>query len=567
MNLNASIIDQRLTGVQREIQNWANDELSVTDATRLKPLAFVYLCVKTMLDLDAREAFDCITDGGGDFGVDAMQVTEEVDGEFAVTLFQAKYKTKLDADSNFPEEGIHALVNAIRYLFNPAAELGAVNERLRVKVEEARAMVRDGCIPRVRAIACNNGIKWNEQAKTIIERAQLGDQVTWEYVNHDVLIGLLQKPKQVDDTLRLVGKASMEDMNFSRVCIGRIPVAEIAALMRVHGDRLLERNIRRYLGLHGNRVNEGIRDTLRSSQPENFYFFNNGLTLICDHFKYNGLQEANYHVQVDNLQIVNGAQTCMTIYKTLTQMAERGEIPPTDASVLVRLYELPKGQEDVVLQITQATNSQNPVDLKDLRANDEIQQQLEASIESLGYHYRRKRVETQPKPTDITAGAAAEALLAVWRQAPHQAKFLLREHFGKLYSLVFPKDVNGAQVILAVLLYRIAENHRRRPAETDPVLVRYASCFIAMRMGQHLLHDLGNKALEAVNHQNFLVAKKLIDEKGEAYFRLSVSDVELALKDLYGQKEVSTLQLSATFRRGDLIQKLRDLPLQALSVL
>lgn len=560
MNLNASIIDQRLTGVQAEIGQWAQDELNISAPDRLKPLAFVYLCAKTMLDLDAQEAFDCVTDGGGDFGVDAMQVTEEVDGEFNVTLFQAKYKAKLDADSNFPEEGIHALVNAIRHIFDPVAELGTINERLRVKVEEARAMVRDGFIPRVRAIACNNGIKWNDQAQTAIERAGFGNQVSWEHVNHDVLVGILQRAKQVDDTLRLVGKANIEDMNFSRVCIGRMPVAEVAALMRAHGDRLLERNIRRYLGLHGNRVNEGIRETLRSSQPENFYFFNNGLTLICDHFKYNALQGANYQVQADNLQIVNGAQTCMTIYKTLTEMSQRGEVSPADASVLVRLYELPKGKEDVVLQITHATNSQNPVDLKDLRSNDEIQRQLEASIESLGYQYRRKRMDTPPKPLDITASAAAEALLAVWRHAPHQAKFLLREHFGKLYSLVFPKDVNGAQVVLAVLLYRMAENHRRRPTEADPTLVRYASCFIAMRMGQRLLHELG-KTLEALNHQTFEAAKRLVDEKGEAYFRTCVSDVEMALNDLYGHSKISTLQLSATFRRGDLIQKLRDLPL------
>ncbi|WP_171523993.1 AIPR family protein, partial [Acinetobacter nosocomialis] len=77
---------------------------------------------------------------------------------------------------------------------------------------------------------------------------------------------------------------------------------------------------------------------------------------------------------------------------------------------------------------------QNPVDLKDLRANDAKQQQLEQSIQDLGYTYRRKRMDTPARPTDITTGAAAEAVLAVWRQAPHQAKFLTREHFGKLYD-------------------------------------------------------------------------------------------------------------------------------------
>lgn len=63
---------------------------------------------------------------------------------------------------------------------------------------------------------------------------------------------------------------------------------------------------------------------------------------------------------------------------------------------------------------------------------------------------------------------------------------------------------------------------------------------VAMRRGQRLLYDL---------------------ERGEAYFRAAVRDVEVALADLFGQKAVSTLQLSATFRRGDLIHKLLVLPL------
>lgn len=564
MNLNASIIDQRLAGIcqQRGFRDRAADELHVTDAGRLQSLAFVYLCVSTMLDLDEQEAFDCVTDGAGDFGVDAMQVTQDADGAFAVTLFQAKYKSALEADAHFPEAGVRALILAIGHIFNPQAQLGAINERLRAKVEEARAMVRDGLIPNVRAIACNNGLPWNAQTATLIAAAGFGDQVTWEHVNHDVLIGILQRPKQVDDTLRLVGKAHVEDLDFSRVCIGRMPVREVAALMRQHGDRLLERNIRRYLGLHGNRINEGIRDTLQSGQASNFYFFNNGLTLVCSDFAYNALQSSDYQVRVENLQIVNGGQTCMTIVKTADALAAQGKTLPADASVLVRLYKLPRDQEDLVLQITQATNSQNPVDLKDLRSNDALQRQLEASVGALGFHYRRKRADGPLKTTDITTGVAAQALLAVWREAPHQAKFLTREHFGKLYPTVFPATLNGAQLVLAVLLYRIAENHRRRPAQADPPLVRYASCFIAMRMGRRLLKDLG-RALPDLNHQCFAQAQALLEERGERYFSQSVADIEKGLAELYGGNAVdriSNLQLCATFRRGDLIGRLQALP-------
>lgn len=555
MNINASIIDQRLAGVQDKIKERATEEFGINDGDRLRSLAFVYLCVETMLDLDADEAFDCLTDGGGDFGVDALHITEEMDGEFGVTLFQGKYKKNLEGNSNFEQNSIEAMVNAIRHIFDPSTDLGAINDRLRVKVEQARSLIRDGLIPRVRAIACNNGLKWNTDGQQSIDRAVLGDQVTWEHVNHDILIGILQSIKPVDETLRLTGKAMVEDMNYSRVCVGRMPVAEVAVLMKNHGEKLLERNIRRYLGLHGNRVNEGIRATLSSNTPENFYFFNNGITLVCDKFTYNALQQGNFQIKVKNLQIVNGGQSCMTILKTAEELEKNGKTLPAQASVLIRLYELSSDNDDVVLQITHATNSQNPVDLKDLRANDARQQQLEQSIQNLGYSYRRKRMDATTKATDITTGAAAEAVLAIWRKAPHQAKFLTREHFGKLYDTIFSESLNGTQVVIAALLYRIAENHRRRPQGDDPLFVRYASCFIAMQMGKRLLKALDIK-LNGLDHRNFAQARQWIEEQGEAVFVVSRQDIDTALKALYGNQEISVQQLSATFRRGDLIGKL-----------
>jgi hypothetical protein len=429
-------------------------------------------------------------------------------------------------------------------------------------------MIRDGAIPKIRAIACNNGLRWHQNAQAAIKRvdADFGDQVTWEYVNHDVLLNLLQRIKTVDETLHLTGKAIVEDMNYSRVCIGRIPVIEVAELMQKHGERLLERNIRRYLGLHGNRVNQDIKATL-FREPDNFYFFNNGLTIICNSFSYNALQSNDNKIRLKNMQIVNGGQTCMTIFHTLEAMRD-SEIfdfvnAPLlenikNASVLVRIYELPEDKNtDIGLQITQATNNQNPVDLKDLRANEEKQIALEQSIELLGYHYRRKRSNKALQANEITAGTTAEAILAVWRKSPHQAKFMTREHFGKLYPVIFTETLNGTQAVIAVLLYRIAENRRRRPAETDPFFVRYASCFIAMQMGKKLLTAL-NITLEKLDHNRFKEAKILIEQQGEQFFNQAITDIKQAIIALYGERDVSIQQLAATFRRGDLISLLEE---------
>jgi hypothetical protein len=556
MNIEASIIDQRLSSIIEEIREQAAEQLQLSDPTKIKSLAFVYLCVKTVLDLDGEETFDCLTEGGGDFGVDAIHLSEEYDGEFTVSLFQAKYKhTDFSGNPNFPESGINGLIRAIGLLFNPAAELQHINARLLAKVEEARSLIRDGFIPQVRSIACNNGLKWNSATDELITCASFGDQVTWEHINHISLVKILQASKPVTDSLRLNGKAIVEDMDFSRILVGRISVTEIAELISRHGDRLLERNIRRYLGLQGNRVNEAIRQTLETPERSNFYFYNNGITLTCDKFSYNALQGGDYQVKVENLQIINGGQTCMTIFQTMMRQATLFS-EPTEAHVLLRLYQLPSDNEDLVQKITFATNSQNPVDLRDLRANDEVQRRLEMDISQLGFSYRRKRSDSGFRPVDITSGVAAEAILSVWRHRPHQAKFFTREYFSRLYGEIFSDSLNGSQVILAVQLYRIAENRRKRPEDADPIFVRYASCFIAMQMGRRLISDLGLADMDGISHLNFKDANDLIVSNGDKYYSGSLNDIRQALSHLYGGQDISLQQLSATFRRGDLIEKL-----------
>ncbi len=557
MDINASIIDQRVNALREEIRSRVADELRiVNDEAKLRSIAFVFLALSTVLDLDSDEAFDCLVEGGQDFGVDALHMSEGRDGEFTVTLVQGKYKDNLDGTSGFPATGLEKLVQAIRHLFDPSSTLTAVNDRLRVRIEEVRSMIRDGYIPQVRAIACNNGRKWEANGEEVIRLANFQSQVVWDHVNHESLIKILRAAKRVSDRLQLSGKALVEDMNFSRVLVGRVSVAEIHALVVRHGELLLERNIRRYLGLMGNRVNEGIEATLLN-EPGNFYFYNNGITMVCDKFSHNALQSGDFQVQIENLQIINGGQTCMTIARVLDGVSG-GSM--SAASVLVRLYQLPTDNEDFVRRVTYATNSQNPVDLRDLRANDERQQQLEQDIEQLGYKYRRKRTETlRVEENEISSGTAAEAVLCVWRRLPHQARFFRREHFGKLYDTIFRPDLSGAQVVLAVLLYRIAENRRRRPRPSDPSFVRYASCFIAMQMGRRLLAEL-RVSSTALTHKQFEKAQAAVEAHGERWFDESCSDIHCALTDLYGGRaDISLQQLSATFRRGDLIGRLAEM--------
>ncbi len=556
MSINTGIVDQRIRKLAGELAAEFEARLNiVNDETKKRSTAFVFLVVHTLLELSDVEALDCITEGGNDFGVDAVHIGDVEDGEFVVTLFQGKYKQDLAGDGNFPANGVEKTVQAVKYLFDPDAAITA-NAQLARRLEEIRSLVRDGKIPRVRLVLCNNGLKWNDIAQQTIDRAGFPeDQVSWEHVNHDGLVRLLQASKQVNAVLRLHGKAFTEDLDYRRVLVGKIPVEEIAALFSTHGDLLLERNVRRFLGLQGNRVNQGIDHTLRTEgERGNFFFYNNGITLVCNKFSYNGLQEGNFQVQVEGLQVINGGQTCKTIQTTLASLAG------TDAGfekafVLVRLYELPSDSADLVRSITYATNSQNPVDLRDLRSNDARQKSLETAMRDLGFAYRRNRGDASLKPGDISSATAAEAVLAVWRGRPHQTKFYGREHFGKLYDTIFSDDLNATQVVIATLLFRFAENKRRRPPEGAPAFVAYASALLAMLMGRYLLEDLAIP-LRQLDHQKFAVARSKFEQNDEAYFQRAVEAVNAALGRLYLNRDVSLQRLAATFRRGDILEEL-----------
>ena len=549
MNINASIIDQRVRKLADEYE-----EFIVGDEDKKRSAAFVLLCLQTMLDINVDDALDSLMDGGGDAAIDGLHIGDELDGEFVVTVVQGKYKRRLDGEAAFPATEIGKIAATVGALFDPDKRL-RTHGGLEAAVEDIRSRVRDGSIPRVRVLLCNNGGRWKEEGDQHIRNAGLGNQVTWEHVNHDLLVELLQRQTSVDEQLQLSGKLIVESFNFRRVLIGKMDVTAIATLFDRHGDRLLERNIRRYLGLKSNRVNEGIRHSLIDpEQQPNFYFFNNGITMICSKFSHNALQSENHSVRVKDLQVINGGQTCKTIQRTVSDNPEQDM---SKGSVLVRLYEIDPEQDGLVQAITYATNSQNPVDLRDLRSNDAIQQKLEVALNELGYTYKRKRDSLAADSKTITSSVAAEAVYAVWRWKPHVAKFRRVELFGKHYQEIFSEGLNAAQVVTAVLLFRHAENERKRPQDDNPPrFLPYASHVLAATMGRVLLSQANLHSIDELDHRNFQTVKDHFERDRDGIYQQALHELRSALTNLGLHDGHSLQRLSAQFRRGDLVEAL-----------
>ena len=522
------------------------------DEGRRKSAAFVVLCMSTALELPLEDAIELLTDGGNDAGVDGLYIGDVEEGDFVVTVFQGKYKVRdLRGTANFPENGLQASLRTIEVLFDPYRNV-ALNERIAPPIAEIRSLILDGYIPTVRLVLCNNGARWTEQAEGWVRDANqvYGERLEVLHFNHDAIVRSLQRGPHIDTVLTLSGGIVTEDLSFKRVLLGRISVHELHRLFEEHGDQLLERNVRRFLG-HTNRINTEIRDTLLDpNRSPNFYFYNNGITVICDRFDFNALQRSDHQVRLRNLQIVNGGQTCKTIHQTLSDNRACGG----ESSVLIRIYQLPDESREVVGDITRATNSQSPVDLRDLRSNDELQRALALGIEQLGYVYKRHRDDSGVAADTVTSGMVAEAVLAVWRERPHQAKFRRREHFGKLYDTIF-RDLNAAQALLATHIFRMVERRRREGIEAPPDFLPYASHHLAMVIGRELRTE-PLLAVDEISHRNFATMKDALDGDGDRYYSLGVESLGTALLAYYGERPVSLQQLAGTFRSGGFLEML-----------
>jgi hypothetical protein len=232
--------------------------------------------------------------------------------------------------------------------------------------------------------------------------------------------------------------------------------------------------------------------------------------------------------------------------------------------VVLRLYEIADEDSDLVRDITYATNSQNPVDLRDLRSNDAVQRRLEMGLADLGVTYHRKRGMARGKGENIDPATAAEAVLAIWRRKPHVARFDKNQHFGRWYAEIFTEDLSPTQVIVAVEILREVEKRRKQAPADGPRFLPYASHFLAMLVGASLLERL-QIDVQGVTHLVLDKARGQLRDF-DALYESALFQLRIVLRMIGVSEEKSSLQkLSGTFRRGDLLEAIPDLREKAIA--
>lgn len=175
-----------------------------------------------------------------------------------------------------------------------------------------------------------------------------------------------------------------EKSNTSKSFIVTIPSENLIDLYQKYGEILFARNVREFLKETKN-ANQAMKKTLKN-RPEMFWYFNNGITIICEKASYDSEGAC---IKVTNPQIINGGQTTRMIYGTKVKTAE----------VLARIIEIPEDEKgrEMVHDVIVANNTQSPVKWIDLRSNHPYQVALQREMEKVGYFYQRKQNEYERK--------------------------------------------------------------------------------------------------------------------------------------------------------------------------
>ena len=216
-------------------------------------------------------------------------------------------------------------------------------------------------------------------------------------------------------------------------------------------------NVRDYQGK--NNVNSSISETLHRADDNDFWWLNNGVTVLASE----ATLVNNRELQIVNPEIVNGLQTSMEIYNYFSE--NREALESEKRSILLRII-VPDNEESRD-QIIFATNNQTNIPKATLRVTDPIHLQIEMYFKSRGLFYDRRKnyyKNQGHKPAEIVGVSfLAQCLITIFLKKPDYARArpstLLNDE--KTYNELYEKN-NDLEVFyrVAVLGKKIQKNVR-----------------------------------------------------------------------------------------------------------
>ncbi len=337
--------------------------------------------------LEVSQASVHVTDGYHDMGIDAIYLDET-----QKKLFIVQSKWRSDGGGSITQDEMSNFAQGVQRVLEE--DLVGSNAKIMAKsIDIDVALTQMGY--QIHAIFIHTGNqnandyvlrpisqlkgKTNDEISTIL----LFDEFNFKDIYTFLANGQEQLGINIDDViLSNWGKVEVPFVSY----YGTISAATVGEWYRNFGNALFAKNIRFYKG--NTDVNEGMKKVLLQ-EPEKFYYYNNGIKLLCKSIKRkakDSTTNATGLFALEGVSLVNGAQTTGTIGSLFLDNPEQ----VSKAIVMIQIIDLSSVDATTTTQITRLSNTQNRIENKDFAALDPEQDRLRTELTFAHYSYLYK---------------------------------------------------------------------------------------------------------------------------------------------------------------------------------
>ena len=499
-------------------------------------------------ELEFSDIYDSIVDGGQDGGIDSIlffiddkniSTIEELDdiildrrSEIEINIIQSK-------DSNgFKESVFDKLSLTFSEILNQnSTEKGLrdhYNGDLVEKIIIMRKLLEVACVKtsniKLNVVYISKG-DLERLPKGVSDRGELLKSQMQEYFKlpkgieikyygANELRDLYLKPEETELTLKTqksLNSIFLDENNVAYIALVKLKdyFDFITDENNKIKENIFESNVRHFQGDVS--VNKKISSTLNEVDSIEFWWLNNGVTLIANEI----VALPTEKLKLSNVQIVNGLQTTFCIYNELKDK----DLINDNRSIMIKIIK--SNDDGCIDRIISATNSQTEVRAADLRATDRFQRDIESYFLSKGYYYDRRKnfYKNQGKKRSkiFTIAKTAQYIETILFRNPHSARSnptsLLKSDNN--YSRIFSEKINIETYLKVCCIYKITDNFIKDLNGNDPIQIQYNASIKNYKF--HLMLIMVCFYLESIEFNDLNVKKINLDEFNLEIFEKSVN--------------------------------------------
>jgi len=456
----ANVLTQQFRG-HIDLSDYDKHPAEQSDAAFLSR-ALAALAVRRLAGEEPSVAANSVVDGYNDGGIDAIHFDTKTD---TLLLVQAKWSKA--GNSSINEVASNKFANGVRDLL--ADRFDRFDQRIRDKQSEIRSILYSERPIRLRLVTIHTGsqppaphaVKAIEDLVTELNGAV--QIASYDDFDQAGVYGLITS-ETADPKIKL--QIALQDWGLIEqpylAYYGRANVTEVAQWWKDHRSFLFTQNLRLFYTNSG--VNNAIQRTL-TENPNNFWYFNNGITVICDAVDKSLVGSPGRTVGIFNCEgvsVVNGAQTVGSIGTIVGSSVDpEGEF--AESFVPVRIISLAKTSPEFGRLITRAANLQNAVGNREFAAMDPLQHRLATDFALDKRRYVYKTGESDPRSDDgcsiveATQALASERSIALAVQVKREIGAIWADTEAPPYTDLFNANLSTGRLWRAVRVMRAVD--------------------------------------------------------------------------------------------------------------